>query len=705
MKTNTPLKRLLSLLIVLCLVFTPFLIKAEAEAEAVTKIEAVFAQLGVSGEPSRVFIVNHFDVPEAQAFVDYGDYISISRLNDLGTIEADGDTYKINSEAGRFYYQGEIEDATLPWTFTVEATLDEEPVLLPELSGKDGALALSIEVKKTPGQELFSDFFALQIMVSLPFEHATQVTAEKGTIAMAGDSNTVTFMALPGQEDVFQVKANVSAFQMPGIQISAVPLNYDVELDSFLGSSEEFDFQQLFDAVDQLAEGSAELKTAGEEITTGLSDFVDGIDKLVDGGSDLVSGAEGLRGGVAEFGDGLNAYMGGIGNVTYASRQLASGVSELGGGLRTLANNGQALIDGAAGVKQGLTALSEALGGSDAAPVDVGEAVTSLVNGSSEVKNGLNTLSGGLTELAGGFSELTTQGQNILAGLSNVPETAPPALGAADFAAMFQIDQETAQTEPFASMLYMLAEQSAAISQNVAALIQVKAGLSSYVGGIGQVNESLQPLQSGLATLAGEYATLDAGIQALATELSALGEAGSRIGELKAGIGELVAGQQQLEDGLTQYVQGVKNAAYGVNRTGDKPGLAAGMAQLRDGLSRLNNEGGKLKDGATELASGSRRLRDGVADYVDGVKQVQGGTGELRDGLLAYVDGVTSLADGMQEFKEGVDDLDTEVEARIKEEIAAMLGTDYEPVSFADPRNKNVASIQFIFMTDAINGD
>ena len=50
-------------------------------------------------------------------------------------------------------------------------------------------------------------------------------------------------------------------------------------------------------------------------------------------------------------------------------------------------------------------------------------------------------------------------------------------------------------------------------------------------------------------------------------------------------------------------------------------------------------------------------------------------------------------------------DSDTEVEARIKEEIAAMLGTDYEPVSFADPRNKNVASIQFIFMTDAINGD
>lgn len=705
MKNKTSIKRLLSLFIVWCLVLTPILIKAEAKAEAVTKIEAVFAQLAVTGEPSRVFIVNHFDVPEAQSFDDYGDYISISRLTDLGTIEADGDTYNISSESGRFYYQGEIEEATLPWTFSVAATLDNAPVSLPDLAGKDGRLALSIEVKKTPGQEQFSDFFALQIMVSLPFEHATQVAAAKGTIAMAGDSNTVTFMALPGQEDTFQVEANVSAFRMPGIQISAVPLNYDVDLDSFLGSSEEFDFQQLFDAVDQLAEGSADLKAAGEEIDTGLSDFVDGIDKLSTGGSDLVSGAEGLRDGVAEFGDGINAYMDGMGNVAYASRQLASGASDLGSGLRTLANNGQALIDGAAGVRQGLTALSEALGGSDTAPVDIGEAVTSLVNGSTEVKNGLNSLSGGLTELAGGFSELSAQGQNILAGLSNVPEAAPAALGASDFATMFQIDQETAQTEPFASMLHTLAEQSRAISQNVSALIQVKSGLAAYVGGIGQVNEALQPLQTGLASLAGEYATLDAGIQTLATELGALGDAGAKIGELKTGIGQLVAGQQQLEDGLSQYVQGVKNAAYGVNRTGNKPGLAAGMAQLRDGLWRLNNEGGKLKDGATELKNGGRRLKDGVVDYVAGVKQVHDGANELQDGLLEYLAGVSSLADGMQEFKEGVDDLDTEVEARIKDEIATMLGTDYEPVSFADPRNKNVASIQFIFMTDAINGN
>lgn len=704
MKIKHHLRPLFAILIAVACLLTPLAIQAE-ESPPIEKIEAVFAQLDIAGAPSRIFIVNHFDVPQAQTFSDYGDYISLSRLTDIGTIEAEGDHFQIDSEPGRFYYQGEMTETRLPWSFNLSARLDGEAIELSELAGKDGELELQIEVNKTEGQEAFADYFALQIMVSLPFEHAIDARSEKGTIAMAGDASTVTFMSLPGQEDQFTVLAEVSDFAMPGVQISAVPLHFDVDVASFLSATDEFSFEQLFDAVDQMAEGAEALDQVSGDLETGITQLADGLGELQAGGDALAAGADELRGGIVDFRRGLNQYLDGVNSVAAGSVALTSGASELGQGLAALSQNSQSLVDGANGVKQGLSQLAEGLGGSEPLPADSASALTPLVEGSAGVKAGLDQLVGGLSEWKVGFSELLASGETLLAGLETVPEEAPAAVSVADYAASFQLDEATAATEPFASMLGALAEQSAALHANVTAMIELKSGLEAFIAGFNVLNESLTPLYEGITNLQTQYTTLDQGIQALQGQLALLSDAGSGASELKLAVDQLVAGQTQFVDGLNEYVQGVNSVAGGVNASDSAPGLASGLLQLGDGLNELAKQVTPLKTGVTQLQNGSRQVAAGTADYVAGVNEASTGASELKEGLIQYLTGVSELAAGIAEFKEGTDDLDSEMETRIKEEIDQILGADYEPVSFADPRNENVKSLQFIFMTEPIARD
>lgn len=80
-------------------------------------------------------MVNAFTVTEAGEITDYGDYESVHNLTSLEAIEEDKDEYTFYSEKGKFYYQGNMVDAQLPWNFEMKYVLDGKEVSTEELAG------------------------------------------------------------------------------------------------------------------------------------------------------------------------------------------------------------------------------------------------------------------------------------------------------------------------------------------------------------------------------------------------------------------------------------------------------------------------------------------------------------------------------------------------------------------------------------------
>jgi len=686
MKQKTRLKLMAAALACLILLLP---LNADAASD-IQKIEVVFGQLARDGTVERVFLVNHFDVPEAAVFSDYGDYLSISRLTDLGEITELDDHYEITSDPGRFYYQGELANPELPWLFRIEALLDGNPVPMDELSGKSGELVLSVSIKKHEDYHAFSDFYAIQTTVSLPFEHAIHVSAEHGTVAMTGDASAVTFMSLPGQEDTFAVSATVQDFAMPGIQIAAVPLNYDVDLESLIPADESFDVQELFDAVTALSDGGDALLESAAALTDGFAELAEGFGELGEAGQEIVSGARTLRFGITDFRSGIGAYLDGVKATADGAGLLHDGVLGLAEGLETLAAETDALKDGANAIRDGLGSLSDGIAEQDFS------GLSDLTDGAAQFSAGLTSLNEGLTAYQSGVDRLAGEGTMLLAGLADVPESAPPAEGADVFAARFGITDAAAASEPYASMLATMAVQSSALNEQVSALITLKDGLAEFADGLTALSESLTPLATGFADLETNFATLESGLDGLSEDLGGLSQ-------LRFVVSMLAGGQATFADGLGSYLDGVGEIAAGVTAT---DGLADGVASLHDGLNQLSEEGVQLKDGAGDLRIGSRRLEDGLRQYADGVQDAAAGTASFGDGLTQYLDGVASLAGGLNTFNDATAAMAEDVEAQVETELRRILGSDFVPVSFASEKNTSIETIQFVLMTDAIeNGN
>jgi len=178
---------------------------------------------------------------------------------------------------------------------------------------------------------------------------------------------------------------------------------------------------------------------------------------------------------------------------------------------------------------------------------------------------------------------------------------------------------------------------------------ELVAGLKTGINGDG--TEGNPGLAAAAAALDAQYALFDTEIQGLPAKL---GEMAAGISQLKEGIGALAANYGTFHSGLVDYTRGAASV-YG------------GLSELCKGFS--------------ELAQGGKDLYSGLQALHDGTQQLKNGTGELR-----------SLTENM----------DSEMQEKIDDMLASYTDTDFDVVSFTSSRNKNVASVQFVMLTDEI---
>ena len=214
--------------LLLVLVLTSCL--AVSGSAEVWKDEVVYARLSPSGEAGEVYVVNSFETDGEVKVVDYGRYTGVLSLGD-----AEGFTYgegaaSFAMKAGRFHYQGTMEEARLPWEFVFEFALDGQALNPEELSGAQGHLEIRLSIKPVETLRTYTDSLSLQVTLTLDGDRCLNIASERATQAISGGSRTLSFIIMPGQGAEYLVTADVHDFSMAGIQVAGIRMGMDTAM-------------------------------------------------------------------------------------------------------------------------------------------------------------------------------------------------------------------------------------------------------------------------------------------------------------------------------------------------------------------------------------------------------------------------------------------------------------------------------------------
>lgn len=277
-----------------------------------TKDEVVYGKLAQNGKTNNLYVVNSFHVEKPGSFTDYGDYTNIKNLTDLSELnQSKQNEIQFQTDDEEFYYQGELEDESLPWEFSITYLLNGEKISPDELAGKSGTLDIQIETKpNTDIHETFFENYLLQISLTFDPLVFDDIQAPKGTEANEGKNKLINFSVMPGQEETLIVTANVENFSMDPIEISAIPANIALEDPDTDNMTEKFQtladaITELNDGVKELTDGTSEVRNGANQLSDGSKDYFQGIREIDDSSSELIAGSEQILNVLQEIDDEL----------------------------------------------------------------------------------------------------------------------------------------------------------------------------------------------------------------------------------------------------------------------------------------------------------------------------------------------------------------------------------------------------------------
>ena len=497
--------------------------KTDELATVSSKDEVVYATLDNNGEAIEAYVVNILDVEERGNFTDYGAYSSVENLSTTDELVSKNGAVSGWAEAGKFYYQGNIDYAKLPWIIDIKYYLNGNEITADNLAGKSGELKINIKTSKAPNNNsAFYDHYLLQIAITLSTLKCSDIEAKGATIANAGTDKQINFTVLPGKDGNNTVKAKVSDFSMSGIGINAVPYNMEIDMPDT------------------------------SEMTGGFSQLSDGIAQLDGGVSKLKDGAKQLKDGSKQLSDGSTQIMNGLEQLNTASDKIVQGSKEIKEALQLIAKE-----------------LNESLTDED---------IQKIKDIYDEMED-LNKILKEVPEVLDGMSETTTALYNALKiAVDAIPEETVTAQQIADLYernpgndALGTLVQTYYAAQTVKSTFNALGPAMESSNSSMSATMRI---LSTEINTLSkQVDEllknkdmieNLKELRSGMSLLADKYKEFDSGLRQFTNGLSTLSD----------NYSEFDAGLSDMGDGLSQYESGVK-------------ALKEGTAQLYDGTKDL----------------------------------------------------------------------------------------------------------------------
>lgn len=373
--------------------------RVAAEGQAVfQKSEVAYVDLSYDGAPEGAYVVNRFDVEQGGSVVDHGGYTLVKNLTNTEEIALAGDAATFDVSEGTFFYQGNLGKVELPWNIHLEYSLDGKKVDADELAGKDGHVDIAMSTSQNPDVDpAFFDSFMLQVSFTLDPEKCSNLVADGATVSDAGADQTVAFTVLPGKDGSFTLSADVTDFEMAGVQVVGMAYSSPVDVPDTSGVTDGM--QQLADGVSEVASGSSSLAGGGSGLVAGAHQLSDGVAQAAEGAGVVAAGGDAVLEGTKGIGDGIKGHAEGIAALNaYISTipgvpdDLKKSIGDLAAGMKQL---NSAYGQYAAGVEQYVD-------GVDGLATGLGE----LESGSSSLAAGIRRYVSGMEQLNGGIQSL-----------------------------------------------------------------------------------------------------------------------------------------------------------------------------------------------------------------------------------------------------------------------------------------------------------
>ena len=327
--------------------------------------EVIYARLDASGDPQDAYAVVALTLTEDGTATHYGRYTAVSNLTDTSPIDYRSGIVTLEADAGRYYYQGTLRSAKMPWNIEISYTLNGSEIDPDELGGRSGELGVNINTSVNSGFDpYFTENYMLQISVTLDASLCENISTRNGTVASAGSDKTITFVVLPGGEGDVGFTADVTDFEMGGFTIAAVPYS----MDSMMDMSE----------LDGITSGIDQLTGAITQLTSGASAINDGAGALSENSATLTDASDQIESALRQIADGLQGYdlssmtegLDQLQQLPAAFTQVAVALSQAGDGLIELYGGYDQIADG---LHQAVDMIGEYLPGGGTGEGDEGD--------------------------------------------------------------------------------------------------------------------------------------------------------------------------------------------------------------------------------------------------------------------------------------------------------------------------------------------
>src|SRR5690625_2645300 len=503
------------------------------EGYIASKDEVVYATLRPSGIKKEIYVVNMLDITEAGVVEDYGNYTSIKNLTDLSDMTQTEDKITVDAPEGKFYYQGNMDNTSLPWDFAITYSLDNKEVSAEELIGKDGHIKIEIDVERNKDvDKTFFENYLLQISLPFDADSTKNIKADDAVIASAGKDELVTFTVMPEKEETFTTEANVENFEMGAIEISGVSSTMSIDAPDTDDMTD--DIKTLADAISDVNAGVAELKQGVAELNKGTSELRDGSSQFKSGMNELDGSSAELVNGSSEINQALqmlNRSLNQLDDINLdALQELKKGMSEMSSGFKE-AKDGLAMLR--ENYKKAYEALAEAIDNIPSNNISEEEIMELYASGAN--KETVDKLV--KTYEAAQIAKATFN--EVKAGFDAVDTTLSTVIDSIDEAAkgVNQVaDELTGSLDDMD------------IGEGIG---QLKDGVSSLASNYETFHSGLVEYTNGVGELASAYHELDNGIQDLSSGTNELADG---VGELHKGTNELERATSNLPEEMTEEI-------------------------------------------------------------------------------------------------------------------------------------------------------
>ena len=550
--------------------------------------EVIYARLDASGDPQDAYAVVALTLTEDGTATHYGRYTAVSNLTDTSPIDYRSGIVTLEADAGRYYYQGTLRSAKMPWNIEISYTLNGSEIDPDELGGRSGELGVNINTSVNSGFDpYFTENYMLQISVTLDASLCENISTRNGTVASAGSDKTITFVVLPGGEGDVGFTADVTDFEMGGFTIAAVPYS----MDSMMDMSE----------LDGITSGIDQLTGAITQLTSGASAINDGAGALSENSATLTDASDQIESALRQIADGLQGYD----------------LSSMTEGLDQLQQLPAAFTQVAAALSQAGDGLIELYGGYD----QIADGLRQAVDMIGEYLPGGGTGEGDEGDTGGGDGGNTGGGMNM---------TQMLAMANIIYQAGYMNGWVTAGGEGEPNVPTLDMDDLLAIIGSTGSGTSGNGGDTGAGDGTTTPNpiEMLRQAADGLDTLNGYLYQAADGMYTMSDEMmNAAIELSSGLEGMTdfdtSAITELQDGMLQLSDSYEQFNSGLKSYTDGVDQ------LSEGMNTYTSGMYALNSETQGIPDMIDELLG-----TGGDEDAEDG----ENADGEDGTGVVSFLD-------------------------------------------------------------------